>query len=330
MAKIVDISYWQNSVNYPILAQHIDGVILRAAYGIWKDTKFDEHYEQFRKLRVPIGCYHYIIGSQSAKEQARVFAEVVNQKKHQVEDLGNGYGSVSHGFPLEYWDDVEDTRPATAINRNLVLEYHNRVEELIEEEMGVYTSASKWDAIMGTPALSSRKLWIANYRVPVPAMPKTGGWSTWWLWQYTDRESFPGYGGGLDANKFNGSMSQYYEWAGIDGEPPEPENITYVIEMLGNMFLRDKPQGMKIPVGIDENDEPTYAYAPANSGPYHTKNMQSSWYEIEVDGVVGWISGLTRWTRITVIEGNPEEPSPFLTLQDKVNKLWEAHPELHT
>jgi GH25 family lysozyme M1 (1,4-beta-N-acetylmuramidase) len=326
MITVIDCSYWQQGVNYPILAKNIDGVILRAAYGIWKDTMFDEHYQQFSMLGIPIGCYHYIIGNQLAEKQARVFADIVNQKKNEYADLEEFGGQA---FPLEYWNDVEDTRPGTAINKNLVLEYHNRVEELLEEKMHVYSSASKWDTIMRSPALSSRKLWVANYGVSVPAMPKTGGWPTWWLWQYTSGERLPGYSGSLDANKFNGSTSQYYEWIEYSGIPPEPEDITYVIEMLGNLFLRDRPSGNKIPVGIDENGNPKYAVAYASSGPYHTRNMVSGWYEIEVDGIVGWISGLTKWTRVTIIEGDPEDPSPFLTLQEKVNKLWDAHPELH-
>ena len=187
--------------------------------------------------------------------------------------------------------------------------------------MHVYTSASKWDAIMRSNVLSSRRLWIAHYGTSIPMLPKTGGWPTWWLHQYTDRGKLPGHSGGLDLNRFNGSEVQYYEWAGEEygGENPEPEDVTYVIEMLGNLFVRERPGGDKIPAGEG------YLVAGANTGPYHTKNMQSGWYEIEVDGVIGWISGLTKWTRITVVEDDPDEPeTPLLTLQKRVTRLEEA------
>jgi len=319
MKPIIDISYWQQGINYPVLAEQIDGVILRTAYGIWKDTMFDQHYEQFRALKVPIGCYHYIIGNLSAHEQARVFAEIVREKKYKIEDLGNGFGQVHAipAFPLGYWNDVEDTRPGTALKPQVVLDYHNRVEELIEEQMDVYSSASKWDTIMRSSVLSSRRLWVAHYGVSIPLMPKTGGWPTWWLHQHTDRGRLPGHTGGLDMNRFNGSKAQYYEWVGQEfaGEDPEPEDVTYVIEMLGNSFVRERPGGNKIPVGDG------YLAAAADSGPYHTKNMQSGWDEIEVDGIIGWISALTKWTRITVMEGEPDPGTPILTLQERVKRL---------
>lgn len=326
MKPIIDISYWQQGINYPVLAEQIDGVILRAAYGIWKDTMFDEHYSQLRALGVPIGCYHYIIGSISAGEQARVFAEIVKEKIHastNITDLGNGYGEVTKGnaFPLGFWNDVEDTRPDTALNPQIVLDYHTGVEELLNSQMDVYSSASKWDTIMRSKVLSSRKLWVAHYGTTIPAMPKTGGWPTWWLHQHTSHGRLPGHTGSLDLNRFNGNQAQYYAWVGEEysGEPPEPEDVTYVIEMLGNLKVRTSPGGDEI--------EGVYA---TTGEKYHTKNMSSGWYEVEIDGTIGWISGLTRWTRITIVEGDPEEPEPpFLSLQDKVNKLWEAHPELH-
>ena len=325
--RVIDISYWQQGINYPLLAQQVDGVILRGAYGLWKDTWLDTHYENFATLGVPMGLYHYIIGNKPALEQARVIVEIVNEKRYKVENLGNGLGEVfvTDAFPLGIWNDVEDTREETALTPQVVLDYHNRVEELLETEMGVYTSASKWDAIMRSKVLSSKKLWVAHYGTYLPAMPKTGGWPTWWLHQYTDRERLAGYNGQIDANRFNGSRSQFYEWIGYEDIEPEPADITYVIEMLGNLFLRDAPNGVKIPDGQGE-----FVYVPASSGPYYTKNMQSGWYEIEINGVIGWLSGLTQWTRITAVDGEQPEPeTPFLTMQDKVNRLWEAHPELH-
>lgn len=304
MIKLIDISFWQQGINYPLLSENIDGVILRAAYGVWKDTWFDRHYDSFAACKVPIGAYHYIVGNLTGVEQAEAFAASIEGRE----------------LLLGIWNDVEDTRPETALTPQVVLDYHEHAEALTEMEMGVYTSASKWDMIMRSKVLSSKKLWIANYGVLTPALPKTGGWPSWWLWQYTDRERLPGYGSSLDGNRFNGSRQQYFEWIGIEDEEPELENITYVIEMLGNLKIRESPEGMHIEGAYALKDET-----------YYTKNMVGGWYEIEVNGVIGWISGLTRWTRITVIDGEPEEPeTPFLTMQQKVNKLWEAHPELHT
>jgi len=306
MVMVIDVSRWQTGINYPVLAKQIDGVILRAAYGIWKDTMFDEHYKAFSALKVPIGAYHYIIGNQTPHDQAHAFSEIIKQNGGE--------------FALGIWNDIEDTRPDTALDRNDVLEYHKQVERLTDRQMDVYTSASKWDAIMGSKVLSSKKLWIANYGVSVPRMPKTGGWQSWWLWQYTDRGRLDGYQTSLDLNKFIGSREEYYEWVGIEDTEPELGDVTYVIEMLGNMRVHKKPDGISPIEGVYVRTGETY----------NTRNMRHGWYEIKVGGVVGWILGTTRWTRISVVDGEPDEPeAPFLTMQEKVNKLWDAHPELH-
>ena len=75
---VIDISFWQQGVNYAELAKHIDGVILRAAYSTAKDTMFETHYDAFRSLKVPIGAYHYIIGSSTPRAQAEAFAQATN------------------------------------------------------------------------------------------------------------------------------------------------------------------------------------------------------------------------------------------------------------
>ncbi len=67
MKPIIDISYYQSpvAINYDLIASQVSGVILRAAYGKWKDTAFDRHYAEFTARGVPVGAYHYIIGSVS-------------------------------------------------------------------------------------------------------------------------------------------------------------------------------------------------------------------------------------------------------------------------
>ena len=296
---IIDISYWQQNVNYDLLSQGIDGVILRAAYAIGKDTWFDRHYEGFARNGKPIGAYHYIIGSQTARTQAETFIEAIKGKR----------------LRLGIWNDVEDTRTATALNRSLVLDYHRRVENLYGSEMGVYTSASKWDAIMKVPDLAGRKLWIANYEVSKPALPRTGGWSSWWLWQYTDRERLPGHTGNLDGNRFCGTREQYEAWAGVTLPPPNPEpggEALYEIEMLGHMVMRATPDGV------------TTGHYAVRGEKHLSDLMRAGWYRITREGVTGWIYGLTQWTRITEVTAPPPPPPPPLTLEERIVRLENA------
>ena len=204
MKPIIDISFYQDPalINYDLLAANVSGVILRACYGIWKDTAFDRHYAEFTARGVPVGAYHYIIGNAEIKAQADAFNVAVGLKDMQ----------------LGCWIDVEDTRAGTRLSRQNVLEYAER-----QPDMGIYTSKGAWNSIMGGVYLNDRKLWVAHYTTnPYPLLPT--GWQSWWLWQFTSSGRLAGYAGNLDTNRFNGDDADFAEWVG--GEvPAEPEKL---------------------------------------------------------------------------------------------------------
>lgn len=205
MKPILDISFYQSpsALDYDLIAANVSGVILRAAYGIWKDTAFDRHYQELAQIRgVPCGAYHYIIGSVGIQEQADAFNLAVGLKD----------------MRLGCWIDVEDRRAGTRIYRQQVLDY-----AALQPDMGVYTSKSAWQEIMGGAYLTDRKLWVAHYTSnPYPLMPQ--GWDSWWLWQHTSTGRLPGYAGNLDTNRFYGDDADFAAWIGIElPEEPEPE-----------------------------------------------------------------------------------------------------------
>ena len=205
MKPIIDISFYQrpDAIDYDLLASNVSGVILRAAYGIWKDTAFDRHYQELAQIRgVPCGAYHYIIGSVGIQEQADAFNLAVGLKD----------------MRLGCWIDVEDRRAGTRIYRQQVLDY-----AALQPDMGIYTSKSAWQEIMGGAYLTDRKLWVAHYTAnPYPLLPT--GWDSWWLWQFTSTGRLPGYAGNLDTNRFYGDDADFAAWIGIElPEEPEPE-----------------------------------------------------------------------------------------------------------
>ena len=204
MKPIIDISFYQNpdAIDYDLLASNVSGVILRAVYGIWRDTAFETHYRELTKRGVPVGAYHYIIGSQTIASQSVAFNLAVGLKD----------------MRLGCWIDVEDRRAGTRIYRQQVLDY-----AALQPDMGVYTSKSAWADIMGGAYLTDRKLWVAHYTAnPYPLLPQ--GWDSWWLWQFTSTGRLPGYTGNLDTNRFYGTDADFAAWIGIElPEVPEPE-----------------------------------------------------------------------------------------------------------
>ena len=196
---ILDISYWQDHrlINYDELCKHIDGVILRVTYGIWEDTRFKIHYDEFNKRGTPIGGYAYLIGNQTALAQANAFYKATDGRPFKV-------GSVA---------DIEDQRTDTKLTRTVADGWIANTDKLMKELTKIYTGPYAWRAIMGHnyTVHRRRKLWIANYGVMKPMMPIGGGWGDddWWAWQRTDKGNLPGYRSSLDLNRYNGTTAQW-------------------------------------------------------------------------------------------------------------------------
>ena len=88
--------------------------------------------------------------------------------------------------------------------------------ESFGDDLGIYTSQYMWDTSIGSPVLGKYKLWVANYQVEKPNLPKKGLWEDWWLWQFTNKGRLDGVGVNLDLSYFNGSQDEFEEWTGIE------------------------------------------------------------------------------------------------------------------
>lgn len=191
---IIDISYWQSPerINYDVLLEQVDGVILRAAYGTRLDTAFDRHYYEISRRGIPIGAYHFLVEYKTVEEQVAVMREAISGKV----------------FQLGLWADVEIEPNAALLTKETVTAYMRQAEKIFGE-MGIYTGAWSWNTIMGNDYYNNRKLWVATYGSD-PLLPH--GWEDYWIWQFTDKGKFDGYYGSLDTNVFNGSEEEWESW----------------------------------------------------------------------------------------------------------------------
>ena len=307
---IIDVSYWQdhNRIDYDLLSKNIHGVILRGSYGIWKDTRFDIHYDEFYKRGVPIGSYCYIIGNLSGRDQAEAFHAAVGKRE----------------LRLKVYADIEDQRPNTALTRDVSDRFVRDTDALFNLQSRIYTGPYAWRAIMGhnNTSYSNRFLWVANYMVNNPMLPIGGGWTQPNLWQWTEHGRLPGYHSNLDLNRWFGTTEEYWADVGetsppvIDPDPslPPSEDAMYRIEMLGNKTMRDAPNGREL-------GGSHYALA----GEIHESNKrQGDWYQIARRGQVGWIyAGGVTHTRVTIINAPADPVPPGLTVEERLDRIEE-------
>jgi GH25 family lysozyme M1 (1,4-beta-N-acetylmuramidase) len=311
MIRVIDVSKWQSpsQIDYDKLASEVDGVILRACYGKYKDTAFLTHARELALRGVPLGAYQFITQYNSVLDQVLALSEQLKELETVV-DLGNGFGMVVEDLQLGIWADVENEAGATPLTKTQVSDYIDQVEARIGFEVGIYTSRYYWDEIMKTDAYKSRKLWVAHYGATTPYLPATGGWDSWWLWQYTSNGSYDGYPGSIDSNHFYGDESDFADWIGEDLppviDPPEP---LYQAEIVNCIALNVR-SGPGVSYDIVET-----LY---DGDIVNVYKEQSGWLHIEA----GWISAA-----YTAIYEPPVvvEPSDA----EKLQMLWDAHPELH-
>ncbi len=164
----LDVSYHSGRVDWPAAhAQgHHFGVTLATAGVDFLDPFFTSHWERMGQTGLVRGAYHFFVPADDPKEQARLFLS------HVVFEPGD----------LRPVVDIE-TRGTNA-PADLPARLHAFLDE-VEAAVGVkaiiYTGPAFWNQNMNAE-FGDYPLWIAEYGVPEPKIPK--GWLRWHLWQW--------------------------------------------------------------------------------------------------------------------------------------------------
>ena len=185
----LDISGHSGQVEWPVLvSEGHTFAFIKATEGVdLKDPAFDEHWLQMKEVGLIRGAYHFYVTEDDPEEQARFFmanaplesgdlAPVVD-----VELIGHG---TSEGLP---------ERLQTFLD---LVEAHYGVKPII------YTTAKFWNLHL-TDGFGHYPLWVAEYEVEEPQLPK--GWQTWHLWQWQGDAVVPGVEKGADLSQVNRS-----------------------------------------------------------------------------------------------------------------------------
>lgn len=218
-AKLIDISKYQVSLEPK---GNLDGIIIRAGYGLMKDPLFTILTEAAQPVPVR-GAYHYFSSNVPWETQAKLFLKQIEGKGFHFYalDFEKGYNNKSAGFAsgARKWIDY--------------------VAEKTGKKVLLYTNPSTYNEWLKPYGnwMRDYPLWVAQW--PYFPKPDTGqprlpkGHPTWTIWQYSGDGNHKGAEYGVksrdvDMNVFNGTIEEFYSWAGIeleDTEPIEPEPI---------------------------------------------------------------------------------------------------------
>jgi len=187
MSHGIDISGHSGEVDWSaVMGQGATFVFLKATEGVdLVDPAFAEHWQALRGEEVVRGAYHFYVTEDDPKDQAKLFIETVDLQPGDFAPVVD-IELIGHG-----------TLPGLADRLQACL-------EILENHYGVrpilYTSSKFWDTHL-TDEFGDYPLWVAEYEVDEPVLPK--GWSDWTLWQWSGDATIEGVEKGADLNRVN-------------------------------------------------------------------------------------------------------------------------------
>jgi lysozyme len=190
----IDISHWTPVTSWQeVKATGIGFVIMKASDGsIGVDPSFKSNWAACDQWKIKRGAYHFFHPDQDPIAQAKHF-------------LGLVLPISIADFPL-----ILDFENHGGVNPNQqivsALSFLNQVEVATNQTPIIYCSPGFINDIGNPPAFSRFPLWVANYEVTAPSVPKP--WSNWKMWQKASNGKCPGITGDVDLNIFNGNLSQ--------------------------------------------------------------------------------------------------------------------------
>jgi hypothetical protein len=201
---IADISSYDRVIDFERAKAEggITGVIARLGLGFNGDAYFARNLVRSAEAGLPFSPYYVLFPEYDRNQQI----EVLHVQLHTLGWNPRGYlippsPEVPNGVGNRLWIDCERTELSITQTASQTLAFLQALEAHLAgpahggefARPGVYTNSSYWGSKIGnTTWARNYPLWVAHYTTaPQPIIPI--GWTTYELWQYTERGAIPGY-----------------------------------------------------------------------------------------------------------------------------------------
>ncbi len=273
-----DVSFYQDDpttpqrIDFEKMKLSADFVIIRAGQNLWPDRDIKHNWSASKVAGLPRGSYWYYDSRADPKRQAELWVETLEG------DLGE----------LPLFADIEETYGGQYQGWRKWYDFLERLKELVgQKEVAIYTAYYYWRDNAPNPDTDPENLeyfhqyplWIANYNVTSPSVPKPWTTDEWLFWQYTtngDGELYGVESKGIDLNYFNGDAEAFRERFGLH-QPPPSAGEKYRVELS----IRDAPGMDEDVTGTLEQDEILEVL---------DTSVDKSWIQVKrEDDTTGWI-----------------------------------------
>lgn len=310
MRKIIgpDVSFYQDApgtpqgINFVRMNQASDFVIIRAGQHLGLDSDFKVNWRDAKAAGLPRGSYWFYDSRADPRQQADLWFNAFEGDLGELPlfaDLEEAYNGPYTGWA--YWKQFLD-----------------RIKSLVgRKEVGIYTAFYYWQNNAPNPTTQAAELeyfhryplWIANYGVSEPMVPRPWSANEWLFWQYTASGDGLYYGVEsleIDLNYFNGDAQAFANRFNVpvptDPIPPEdPRGQRYRVT-AGSLNVREGPGTEYASIGLLAQNDIVEAL---------DTNPLGTWYRVQrvTDGLTGW-SASAYLVKLTAPPPPPPPPPP--------------------
>ena len=198
--KGVDVHDKNGAIDWAGLAgTGIQFAFVRAAYGDRLDTRLSENYQGAKGAGLVVGLYHFYRQPLSAADQRQVMLRAIDQVQLGAGDLPPVIDVEDNPKYDGEWDNANNAAYIADLR-----DWLQAIRQKIGQAPIVYTRASFWNQIGHPDGFADCPLWVANYGVSNPHLPR--GWTDYAFWQSSDSATLDGMPGTWDLNIFQGSV----------------------------------------------------------------------------------------------------------------------------
>lgn len=209
--KIIDVSKWNNTINWQKTSLAVDGVIARIGYRgsvnrdrIAEDNLFYSHYQGCKTYGVPFGCYFYSLAVtvEQAKEEAQWVLDTL--KKYNIKP------------DLPIYIDMEDYIVQNETTNRKRTDIAKAFCQVLFENgyyPGVYANKYWLTELLFPAEFSDCSIWVAQYASECTYKGKYD------MWQYSETGSVNGINGKVDLNICYRDYSTFIKKYGFNGYP---------------------------------------------------------------------------------------------------------------
>lgn len=213
----IDVSYWEGGIDWKkVRGDGIRYMFTKATEGEgYADPTLSENWSGAKSVGILRGAYHFFHPNMNPVKQADHFIQAVKKL--------NDNGELPPVLDMEVTDNQ-----ANQVIIDRAKTWLDRVQQGLGKRPIIYSGPGflKYNFVVsgGGPPLWTKDyiLWIANYGVSQPFLPK--GWLKWTFWQYSEAGRINGINSAVDLDWFNGTVEELYEFA--NAQPPGATTYT--------------------------------------------------------------------------------------------------------